>query len=34
VIHVRKTTLAIDDDKIAQAREILGTTGITAAERA
>ncbi|MDX6680479.1 MAG: hypothetical protein QOG94_518, partial [Solirubrobacteraceae bacterium] len=23
-----------DDDKIAQAREILGTTGITAAERA
>jgi Arc/MetJ family transcription regulator len=26
---VRKTTLTIDDDKIAQAREILGTTGIT-----
>lgn len=28
-MHVRKTTLTIDDDKIAQAREILGTTGIT-----
>lgn len=27
--RVRKTTLTIDDDKIAQAREILGTTGIT-----
>jgi len=26
---MRKTTLTIDDDKIAQAREILGTTGIT-----
>jgi Arc/MetJ family transcription regulator len=26
---VRKTTIAIDDDKVAQAREILGTTGIT-----
>ncbi len=26
---MRKTTLAIDDEKIAQAREILGTAGIT-----
>ncbi len=26
---MRKTTLTIDDDKIAQAREILGTSGIT-----
>lgn len=26
---MRKTTLSIDDDKIARAREILGTTGIT-----
>jgi Arc/MetJ family transcription regulator len=26
---MRKTTLTIDDVKIAQAREILGTTGIT-----
>ncbi len=26
---MRKTTLAIDDVKIAQAREILGTNGIT-----
>jgi Arc/MetJ family transcription regulator len=29
VTCVRKTTLTIDDEKIAQAREILGTTGIT-----
>ena len=26
---MRKTTLTIDDEKISQAREILGTTGIT-----
>jgi Arc/MetJ family transcription regulator len=26
---VRKTTLSIDDEKVARAREILGTTGIT-----
>lgn len=26
---MRKTTLSIDDEKIAQAREILGTAGIT-----
>ena len=26
---MRKTTLSIDDEKIARAREILGTTGIT-----
>ncbi len=26
---MRKTTLTIDDEKIAQAREILGTAGIT-----
>ena len=26
---MRKTTLTIDDEKIAQAREILGTSGIT-----
>lgn len=26
---MRKTTLTIDDDKIAQVRAILGTTGIT-----
>ncbi len=29
MVCVRKTTLTIDDEKIAQAREILGTTGIT-----
>lgn len=26
---MRKTTLSIDDEKLIQAREILGTTGIT-----